>query len=70
MSRLKYAQVVVCLVAVLAILSNASGQSSPDRGRLLDEIDMLRKEVSKKEAQPRSVDKGGKVVEGGRVWAS
>ena len=48
MSRFNFAQLIVSIVAILALLSNSSAQST-DRARLLDEIDLLRKEMSKKE---------------------
>ena len=51
MSRLHSAQLIVVVLAILGLLSDALAQSSTDRGRLLDEIELLRKEISKKEQQ-------------------
>ncbi len=51
MSRLNSAQLIVVVLAILGLLSDALAQSSTDRGRLLDEIELLRNEISKKEQQ-------------------
>ena len=51
MSRLHSAQLIVVVLAILGLLSDALAQSSTDRGRLLDEIELLRNEISNKEQQ-------------------